>query len=375
MSQPFEDHLRKINELITIDDKDRKPYTKAYNEIRDTLLNGMCEMDAAFAQMYKGYRLFGSYMHNVRLEKPDEFDVLFILKIAFGEKLNVLMDDKRPGLVKLRYGGNLNKPPLNLDLRLVLNQLINEKEGRRKPLKRDVLQMWISKIIKNVLEKIGNRVQSNGKCLILKYLKRGVAHTIYATDVEHPNFSISIDFVPAILIEKEIKFINKGNTYPSSWYAIPKPFNGNYLNCPGNSFQLLNPDMEHKLLLNKQHLKVVYRLLKSLRDRYRLDKLKGAFLTSMFLWEIEKRSENFWQKPISEVFLEMLEVLKIHFEARSLPYFWSSRHNLMDNLDDDEMAHYAMVLNMVFCTLETYPDQPFLTFNGCARHFQILHHF
>uniref|UniRef100_A0A1A9VQH3 Mab-21 domain-containing protein n=1 Tax=Glossina austeni TaxID=7395 RepID=A0A1A9VQH3_GLOAU len=313
--------------------------------------------------------------------------------------------------------------------------------------------------------KIGNRVQSNGKCLVLKYLKRGVAHTIYATDAEHPHFSFSIDFVPAIQIEKVIPFINKGDTYP--WYAIPKPFKGKHTSCPANTFQLVNPDMEHKLLLDKQHLKVVYRLLKSLRDRYKLDKLKGAFLTSMFLWEIEKRSENFWQKPISELFLEdhlrkinelitiedkdrkpytdayneirdtllngmcemdtafaqmykgyrlfgsymhnvrlgkpdefdvlfilkvpfgeklnvlmddirpglMLEVLKVRFETRDLPYFWSSDHNLMDNLNDDEIAYYAIVLNIIFCTLETYPEQAGLTFHACARHFQILRHF
>uniref|UniRef100_A0A1B0GBQ1 Uncharacterized protein n=1 Tax=Glossina morsitans morsitans TaxID=37546 RepID=A0A1B0GBQ1_GLOMM len=373
MSQSFENHLRKINELITIEDKDRKPYTDAYNEIRDTLLNGMCEMSAAFGQMYKGYRLFGSYMHNVRLGKPDEFDVLFILKIPFGEKLKVSMDKKRPGLVKLRYGGNLDKSPLNENLRLVINELINVNGRRRKPLRRTVLQMWISNIIKNVLEKIGNRVQADGKCLVLKYSKRGVAHTIYATDVEEPHFSFSIDFVPAIQIEGVIPFINKGATYP--WYAIPKPFKGKYLDSPGNSFQLVNPDMEHKLLLDKQHLKVVYRLLKSLRDHYKLDKLKGAFLTSMFLWEIEKRSENFWQEPINEVFLEMLEVLKIRFETRDLPYFWSSSHNLMDNLNDDEIADYAVVLNIVYWTLESYPEQAALTFQACARHFQILRHF
>lgn len=65
MSQSFENHLRKINKLITIEDKDRKPYTDAYNEIRDTLLNGMCEMSAAFGQMYKGYRLFGKWEDSI----------------------------------------------------------------------------------------------------------------------------------------------------------------------------------------------------------------------------------------------------------------------------------------------------------------------
>lgn len=71
----------------------------------------------------------------------------------------------------------------------------------------------------------------------------------------------------------------------------------------------------------------------------------------------------------------MLEVLKIRFETRDLPYFWSSSHNLMDNLNDDEIADYAIVLNMVYWTLESYPEQAALTFHACARHFQILRHF
>lgn len=65
MSPPFENHLRKINELITIEDKDRKPYTDVYNKIRDTLLNGMCKVDSPFRKMYKGYRLCGKCRDSV----------------------------------------------------------------------------------------------------------------------------------------------------------------------------------------------------------------------------------------------------------------------------------------------------------------------
>uniref|UniRef100_A0A1A9VQH4 Mab-21 domain-containing protein n=1 Tax=Glossina austeni TaxID=7395 RepID=A0A1A9VQH4_GLOAU len=368
MSPPFENHLRKINELITIEDKDRKPYTDVYNKIRDTLLNGMCKVDSPFRQMYKGYRLCGSYMHNVRLKKPNEFDVLFILSIPNGDKLTISKDKKRPGFIKLGLGNIF--PKLSVDMKLILNELVTASE---RLLIRTALQMWLCRIIKNVLKRIENRIQTDGRHLQLKYLKTGVAHTIHARDVKNPHFSISIDFIPAIAIKKVVELANECDVH--SLYAVPKPFKGKYLNCPGNSFQLVNPDMEHKLLMGKQHLKVVYRLLKSLRDRHRLDRLKSVFFTSMFLWEIEKRPHNFWHKPIGEIFLEMLKVLKVRFQTRNFPYFWSPEHNLIDILTDNEMADYAEILNTIFCTFKTYPDQQSLTFHICARHFQILRKF
>ncbi|KAI9579463.1 uncharacterized protein LOC119639706 [Glossina fuscipes] len=365
MSPPFENHLRKIDELITIEDKDRKPYTNIYNKIRDTLLNGMCKVDSPFRQMYKGYRLCGSYMHNVRLKKPNEFDVIFILSIPNGDKLAILKDKNRPGFVKLGLGDIF--PQLTVEMKLILNELVT---GSERLLVRTALQTWLCRTIRNVLKGIENRIQTDGRYLQLTYLKTGVAHTIYARDVKNPHFSISIDFIPAITIKKVFKFGNESDIH--SLYAVPKPFKGKYINGSGNSFQLVNPDMEHKLLMGKQHLKVVYRLLKSLRDRHRLDRLKSVFFTSMFLWEIEKRSQNFWHKPIGEVFLEMLKVLKERFQTRNFPYFWSPEHNLVDILTDDEMTDYAEILNTIFCTFQAYPNQQSLTFDMCARHFQIL---
>uniref|UniRef100_A0A1B0GBQ0 Uncharacterized protein n=1 Tax=Glossina morsitans morsitans TaxID=37546 RepID=A0A1B0GBQ0_GLOMM len=369
MSPPFENHLRKINELITIEDKDRKPYTDVYNKIRDTLLNGMCKVDSPFRKMYKGYRLCGSYMHNVRLKKPNEFDVLFILCIPNGDELTISKDEKRPGFIKLGLGNVF--PKLSVDMKLILNELVT---GSERLLIRTALQMWLCRTIKDVLKRIENRIQTDGRYLQLTYFKTGVAHTIHARDVKNPHFSISIDFIPAIAIKKVFELANESDVHSYS-YAVPKPFKGKYLNCPGNSFQLVNPDMEHKLLMGKQHLKVVYRLLKSLRDRHRLDRLKSVFFTSMFLWEIEKRPRNFWHKPIGEIFLEMLKVLKVRFQTRNFLYFWSPEHNLIDILTDDEMADYAEILNTIFCTFKTYPDQQSLTFHICARHFQILRKF
>lgn len=71
----------------------------------------------------------------------------------------------------------------------------------------------------------------------------------------------------------------------------------------------------------------------------------------------------------------MLKVLKVRFQTRNFPYFWSPEHNLIDILTDDEMADYAEILNTIFCTFKAYPDQQSLTFHICARHFQILRKF
>uniref|UniRef100_A0A1A9WQI4 Mab-21 domain-containing protein n=1 Tax=Glossina brevipalpis TaxID=37001 RepID=A0A1A9WQI4_9MUSC len=303
MSHPFEDHLRKIHQIISLEDGDREPYINIYNEIRDALLNEICEADLTFKQLYAGHRCgesvtIGRYMHKVCLKKPNEFDVFFILKMPYGHKLTISKDKKRPGFVRLGLRRVLPSMPSTINLNFLLKS--------------------------------------------------------------------------AILIEKIIEF--SISTPVSSWYAVPNPLKNKRLDCPGNSFQLINPNMEdERLSVGSLHVGVVYRLVKSLRDRNQIRKLTNTFLVSIFLWETKKRPDNFWQKPISEVFLEILKVLLTHIQTRKLPYFWNPEHNLIHTLEDEEVASYATALDLLFCLLQAYRDQSSLAFHDCARLFRLLH--
>lgn len=61
MSTQLDIHLRKIDNKVSIDDEDRKPYTEVYDSIREYVLNSMCQADPVFKRLYKGYNLFGKF--------------------------------------------------------------------------------------------------------------------------------------------------------------------------------------------------------------------------------------------------------------------------------------------------------------------------
>ncbi|XP_067632384.1 cyclic GMP-AMP synthase-like receptor isoform X4 [Eurosta solidaginis] len=370
---PYENHLQYVAQCITIRDEDRPVYTKDFDKIRDYILDGMCEVDNVFKLIYKGTSLFGSYSNNVRIKYPNEFDVIFKLSIPFTKYINVEKDDDRPGYVNLdceELMDELYECNGYNDLYNRFDQIVDRKNGY---LRRSNLQWWLHNLIIECLDTYGNRIRGNwGDIYTLIYTKRGLAHTIYAQCDER---SISIDLVPGICFgpadwietRQSKKFINRCD----QWYAVPKPSPGpKESRC--HAFLICNPKVEHDLLLNRQNLKVVYRLLKSLRNEYGMKRLKSYFFTTAFLWEIELQDTAFWNNPLSILLEHMLESLAGDFEDRRLPFFWDRELNLLDVLSDEEIDEYAWKLKRAYQTLRQYKTEPNLTLKRVLSHFEML---
>lgn len=347
-----------------------------YETVRDTLLGRMCVVNATFNKLYKGHCLFGSYPNNVRIRKPKEFDVLFVLEVPHSDELFIDSDEYRPGFVNLDFDDVMEELANDEHLSYVYDEFEENLLDNNNYLKRTNLQWWIHDIIEEVFEQFGNRLDG----MEVEYQKSCVAHTIYVDGGYNFNGKrISIDFVPAIQFGKAGWLWNR-NFYPfvgcsGTFYAVPKPFNATPRGTKGHSltFLLVNPRAEYKILLGKQNLKVALRLLKALRDRYRhyLRRLKSYFLVTMFLWQIKKRPESFWDEPVGIIFLEMLEVLTEHFQNGELRYFWCAHLNLLDILKPKEITDYAETLSSINNTLQTYLCQPNLSFGRCASHFKL----
>uniref|UniRef100_A0A1A9V057 Mab-21 domain-containing protein n=1 Tax=Glossina austeni TaxID=7395 RepID=A0A1A9V057_GLOAU len=373
MSKQLDVHLRTIDNKISIDDEDRKPYTEVYDSIRNYFLDRMCETDPVFKRLCKGYNLFGSYMHNVRLVKPSEFDVLLILKMPYGEKMRIRQDNDRPGFIHLEFNDLLNELYNDRSLDDVRTQLA-KLTGNSAPklLDRKKLGDWIESIIKKVPPPSSTWY---GRRLDITYSKRSVAHTLYAKDRNDKNFAISIDFVVTVEIEDTewVKTHGYSSYNIKPWYAVPKYFKSENRSSSAFSFLIVNPRAEHDLLFNKQHLKVVFRLLKSLRDHLELDRLKSVFFTSMFLWKVQGMNQNrYWERPVGELFPEILNELTTYFRNRELKYFWSPSHNLMDILRREELEEYSRKLQAVNQVFQSFRSKGVLTYDDCAEHFDVL---
>ena len=73
--------LVKLNKFITLPNADRSIYATTYNEVLELVILEMKNVDHLFNALNKGCILAGSYLDNLKISKPDEFDVNIRLKL------------------------------------------------------------------------------------------------------------------------------------------------------------------------------------------------------------------------------------------------------------------------------------------------------
>lgn len=241
------------------------------------------------------FALAGSYPNGVRLVKPKEFDVLVTLKFPF--EIQLSRDPNRCGFVRLQIKNAVKNLSKNQEYKEVYAEFIQLFDARKGFLRRDKFQTWIHDIIQKVID---NQPASKYD---ISFEKHAVAQNIYVRDKSDQSKRISIDFVPAISIcaSKSIRRRNLPSELYEHVFAVPKsgdkkPESTNYY-----TFMIENVMAERELLWDKQNLKIAYRLLKSMRDRYKMNRFKSAFLTHLFLWAVDDWPENFWNKPVTTI--------------------------------------------------------------------------
>jgi len=73
--------LEKLNAFITLPNEERSVYTKTYDQVLNLFLTEMKTANLLFKTLSNGHILAGSYLDNLKISKPDEFDVNIQLKL------------------------------------------------------------------------------------------------------------------------------------------------------------------------------------------------------------------------------------------------------------------------------------------------------
>uniref|UniRef100_A0A1L8E9F7 Uncharacterized protein n=1 Tax=Haematobia irritans TaxID=7368 RepID=A0A1L8E9F7_HAEIR len=336
----FENHLKRIDNNISISAADRQPYMEIFETVKSRLIAEMKFEDALFRELSGGTDLFGSYSNGVKLQKPDEFDVFIVLK--FPENLlKISLDTNQPGYLIIQADRerfqNLQKLVGAESLRTLSSMFDTTLR-----LKENVFVKWL----KDVIERAVERLQNNLIGYNISYQGRAVAQNLY---VKRNEKRISFDFVPAILCDNitGVKESTSGN-----FYAIVKR---EFHTATEFSFLLGNPRAEHNLLWDKNNLKIVCRLIKALRDHYDMKRMKSYFITAIFLLEVELHPQNvYWQKSVDELFFHMLQRLCDYLNKRCLPYYWNRDLNLLSTLKPHEISQYSRDFQTAYAELWKY---------------------
>ncbi|KAH8284853.1 hypothetical protein KR054_001899 [Drosophila jambulina] len=314
-------------------------YTAHYDALRKEIY-GQWKGHEALGKLVNGYTLGGGYGDKLKVGMPDEFDLVIHLQFPENDKVIVTPDRARPGNVILDMT-KVMQVIANQEHNKAVFQLLQKIVNHKQQLLEDKLQSMLQGLMTQALIKMGNKIEVNGVISPLKYRRCGPAHTIEVKG----RYVYSVDFVPAIRLSPAQSVLapeqrrHFGDT--ESWDAIPKPIKPPQ---PENvSFRASYYDAEKKLIYSKNNLKNAIRLLKQYRNtKSNMSNLKSYFIKTLFLWEVTKQNASYWQKPNSELLIDMLTKLADVLSQSSakgkgkLLFFWDPKLDMIADLDNNQ---------------------------------------
>ncbi|KAH8363710.1 hypothetical protein KR200_006886 [Drosophila serrata] len=339
MAKNLENNLINAHSQYVSIDEYRPEYTAHYDALRKEIYS-QWKSHETLGKLVNGYTLGGGYGDNLKVGMPDEFDLVIHLQFPENDKIIVTADRYRPGnvildmtkVMQILWNQEQNKTVFQL-----LQKIVNNKQQ----LLEDKLQSLLQGLMTQALIKMGNQIEVNGVVSPLKYRRCGPAHTIEVKG----RYVYSVDFVPAIKLAPAQNVLGPeqrrhfGQTV--SWDAIPKPIKPPQ---PENvSFRASYYEAEKKLIYGKNNLKNGIRLLKQYRNtKNNMSNLKSYFIKTLFLWEVIRQDASYWQKPVSELLIEMLTKLADVLSLSSakgkgkLPFFWDPNLDMIADLDNNQ---------------------------------------
>ncbi|XP_054739387.1 cyclic GMP-AMP synthase-like receptor [Anastrepha obliqua] len=342
-----------------------KEYKKEYmchlEHLRDNIFKSL-KKDAVFSRLYNGVYLKGSYGDNLKVKYPDEYDLVFRLKLPESHRIIVVKDRNVPGNVIL-------------DLTEVFRTIANQKQHADifKYLKKWVtdknllsiklLQSWLERCFTKALDDLNKQIIYKNIVSTIIYRKQGPAHTIFI----YTPYKYSVDFVPAIVLNSSQAVLKN---IPGNWDAVPKPLK----DTPSiTSFRASYDSLENEIIKDKKNLKNALRIMKKFRDRHQnMSNLKSYYIKTIFLWRASAEPTCFWNKSINFVIMEMFNDLKTSLVKCKLPYFWDAGLNLYDKIGAPGLLEMRKCVESKVVALERYQRLQVKTDNDAYKVYEIF---
>ncbi|XP_017873547.1 PREDICTED: uncharacterized protein LOC108620992 isoform X2 [Drosophila arizonae] len=334
----LEQHLQLLNAKFINIDANRRSYTHHYGRLRDQLYS-MLRQEEPLGKWLCGHKL-GSYADNLKVTKPDEFDLVLHLTFPENDKIIVRKNNTRAGHVILDMTNVLKALHKQRHNEVTLVNLKNIV-SRQNFLVENKLQDLINGAVTRALNKMNKQIEVDGKVTPLVYRRCGPAFTLF---INERNMKYSVDFVPAIRLKAEQNVLaqerRKYFRNISHWSAIPKPLkqfqNNNVF------FRASYDEAECAMLKGNYKLKDVIRLMKKFRDsKQNISTMKSYYIKTILLWQIDARPKNYWKtKQLHEILIDMFRELENCLAPNGkngkLLYFWDSKLNLFSELTEHQ---------------------------------------
>uniref|UniRef100_A0A6P4EQK6 Protein MB21D2-like n=1 Tax=Drosophila rhopaloa TaxID=1041015 RepID=A0A6P4EQK6_DRORH len=346
----FGEGIGLVLDRISIKSEDRQTFKEDAQQIKNVFVRAISRRDPYFTSAFRGLTLTGSNLDDVKINVPDEFDML--TKIQLPCQLEPVPIRSHPGYVFLRASGS--EIPLHLVDRWEDEYCINRVK----------VQSWLRDNITAVIPELNNIACEGGRSYELAYKSIGdVAQTIKAKCLSDPERTISFDFVPAF----EFSASEWPGIFPKhpnedrTWYAVPCEFRNPHVGDDPLSFIACAPYWERMVLTKKQHLKDGYRLMKALRNANKMPRIFSYTIKSVFLNAANVKKLINWNQSPGRILIRVVDLLAMFLRRGKLPSYLVPDTNMLEHLSIDLKKEYRKKLCRIFRRLIKCRDRNHMT--------------
>lgn len=114
--------------------------------------------------------------------------------------------------------------------------------------------------------------------------------------------------------------------------------------------------------------------------------MKSYFLKTVVLLEIDSRSHDFWNKPLSYIFmavskmntkrcryvlifyLQLLQSYSDRLSQRNIPFYWNNRYNLIEKLNSNTIDNINNRIKAIMKNVTTHTTDPNVIFTYLRKY-------
>ncbi|XP_063917364.1 cyclic GMP-AMP synthase-like receptor isoform X3 [Zophobas morio] len=281
-------------------------------------IDTMKQQDPLFDAMFRRVFYGGSYYDGLKVGDPGEFDLDLLLDLPRYAQPE-LVDSIYPGFVQLQVNrlDAWMRQPEALPSYSNFGRLLDDNRH----VNTDKVLSWMEGLVQRSLN---NFVAGNS--LRVTFSKSGPALTLH---IVAPTTKMDVDLVPC--------FVFRDDKWPSGFRRNPVPSKPEFFVVPKNPkdsadvsrfWRLSFQEQERVMIDNKLTLKPTLKLLKKMRDSNNATWIPSYYIKTMFLHACLTKSESYWRRPLSDVFVDMLKEYQQYVKQGQIPYFWNEKNNL-----------------------------------------------
>ncbi|CAH0699696.1 unnamed protein product [Spodoptera exigua] len=347
---------------------------RVFDTIFQAVHKKMKEVDPYYQKYSSTVQCCGSHFDNLRIDKPDEFDMDIVIGLPINIKVDpfnsdnsdIILEAKSPGYVQLKMGVQFQRLPMRDKEEWLINKTAYEWKDESNYLLRSKFCDWFKSVVNKALNKF--ECTSNGRPVyyvegvryVIDKSESGPAMTLLISNSSR-NFKLDVDLVPCFKFPENRWPISKSyraippRCKKDYWMVVGKPNKGSQCSYDqSRSWRIALHNQERELMHHSYNLRQAIRLIKKLRDSLQMKKIASYYIKTLFYWEVmEINNPDYWQKNSpATLFKQMVGKLHQALVERNIPYFWNKQNNLIGTVPSQILANYEAKLRPLLEILE-----------------------